>query len=199
MLGLGFVFFLGLYFFIIAKVVGATIKWIKKYTKFAPLVGGFLTLCLLSPVFWDLIPIYVMHKSQCSEYGGFKVNKSFEQWKEENPNMAETLVPINGKTTVEGVTTRYQLNQRFFWDITKSLVWHSLYKEEQIILDIKTGEILAKYTDFYTNLLNPMTASKTQLSDFKMWMKIDSCNIPGHKKQFSEFKSTVKNNKEISL
>jgi hypothetical protein len=194
MLGLGYLFLFGLYLLIIFAVVRVIKKWAIRHNKSASFWGALAALCMLSTIFWDLIPIYGLHYKQCSDNGGVNIYKSIDQWKKENPNIAETLMPENRKSFTDGNITRYQLNQRFVWEISKTHLWHILYKKTEIILDIKTGKILAEYIDFYTSLVNPIVAQNTTFSDFKIWMRIESCEQAGRKINkgiFYDFESSI--------
>jgi len=195
MLGLGYVILFFLYWLIIKWGVTYVVKWAKRSNRSSIVWGGVAAILMLSIVFWDLIPVYGTHQYQCINNGGFTVYKTLDQWRDENPGVAETLVAVNGKSSVIGDTVRYQLNQRFSWDNTNSQVWYTLYKKEENIVDIKTGEILAKNIDFYTNIKNLMTGRNHKLRDFKVWMKIDSCESGNHyyeSMKLNDFLSEIK-------
>ena len=174
MIGLGYIILFVAYFFVARTVVRFTTKWASNNNKSVRLWRITAIIGMLSIVFWDLIPIYGIHTYQCASNSGFSVYKTLDEWKQENPGVVETLVPVSQRSTI-GNTTRAQLNQRFAWDITRSQVWYTLYKKDEQIIDIKTGDVLAEYIDFYTNLINPVVIPTTQLHNFKMWMKINSC------------------------
>jgi len=197
MIGLGYIILFVAYFFVARTVVHFTTKWASNNNKSVRLWRIITIIGMLSIVFWDLIPIYGTHTYQCASNGGFSVYKTLDEWKKDNPGVAETLVPVDGaKSTQGGETIRYQLNQRFAWDTTRSQVWYTLYKKDEQIVDIQTGEVLAEYIDFYTNLINPMVIPTTQLRDFKMWMKINSCEKSGrriNRKRFYQFEAIIEN------
>ncbi|MEQ1622938.1 MAG: hypothetical protein ABL919_16195, partial [Methylococcales bacterium] len=83
------------------------------------------------------------------------------------------------------------LNQRFISEHSNNNIWYIVRKKEDRIIDILTGEIMAKSIDFYTDLSNPLVNSKN-IRDLKMWMKIDSCEKGQHYEQkiklFGDFK-----------
>lgn len=175
MLGLGYIFLFGLYLLLIRASVRVTAKWARKRNQSVHLWSFLVGVGMLSTVFWDVIPIYGTHYYQCSSKGGFNVYKTLEEWKHDNPGVAETLEPVNERATVEGDTTRYWLNQRFSWDTKRSVVWYTLSKKEEKIIDVKTGEVLAENIDFYTKMINPVVTPTTNLRNFKLWMHIDHC------------------------
>ncbi|MFQ5488778.1 MAG: hypothetical protein ACE5ET_10100, partial [Gammaproteobacteria bacterium] len=58
-------------------------------------VGVPVFIGLLLVVFWDWLPMEVTFRYECGKYAGFMQYKTLEQWKKENPGVAETLVPIH--------------------------------------------------------------------------------------------------------
>jgi len=195
MIGLGYIILFVAYFFVARTVVRFTTKWASNNNKSVRLWRITAIIGMLSIVFWDLIPIYGIHTYQCASNSGFSVYKTLDEWKQENPGVVETLVPVSQRSTI-GNTTRAQLNQRFAWDITRSQVWYTLYKKDEQIIDIKTGEVLAENIDFYTNLINPMVMPTTHIRDFKIWMKINTCEKSGHRtnrKRFYQFEAIIEN------
>ncbi|PHS26636.1 MAG: hypothetical protein COA83_02890 [Methylophaga sp.] len=137
--------------------------------------GGLLAaLIMYNLVFWDLIPVYAVHAYQCKNNAGFTVYKTLEQWKQENPGVADTLIPIkNSPSTKTDKTTRYQLNQRFAWDTTYTKIWNVVRKTDERIIDTETGEVLAQYIDFSASVGRLYNANK--VSDYKFWFEARSC------------------------
>lgn len=182
MIGLGYILFFWLYFWGVKVAVKAIMRWAESRHRSARRWGLATAIGLLSILFWDVIPVYTLHAYQCSQNAGFTVHKTLGEWKRENPGVAETLIPTEGAPMIEkGELSRYLLNQRFAWDTTRSQVWYTLYKQHQKIVDMQTGDVMAEEVDFYTNLKNPIVASKTELGDLKMWMKIDQCNVDSNR------------------
>lgn len=197
MLGFGYLLLFGLYFLLARAAVRAMGKWAKNRNKSVNLWRTLVGIGMLSIVFWDVIPVYGLYSYQCATEGGFTVYKTIDEWKKENPGIAETLTPFNGRSSKDGNTTRYLLNQRFAWDRTISKQWYIVHKKDEKIIDFKTGEVLAEYIDFYTNLKNPVVTQKVKLRDFKMWMKIDSCETVGKRKNQINFNGYYSNTKKI--
>lgn len=196
-------------------------------------------------MFWDLPIVWGTHSYQCANNAGFTLNKTLEQWKTENPGVAETLVareyPINieslpppkyryktelvyatrengayyqyyrypsgielrakytGKPffatkefpgdkldTVSlflpNVETKYTayLNQRFGW-IIKSTEWPTVQIEEKVeaIIDLETGEVLARYTDFSRGpkygVIGGSGWQPWNIQQLKFWLGVRSC------------------------
>ncbi len=188
-----------LYFFILRAVIRTVNKWVKKNNK-NKLWVWVAALIMYNIIFWDLVPVYALHAYKCSKEGGFIGCKTFQEWRQQNPGVAETLTPItkNNFITINNIT-RSQLNRRFVSTTKTTRLWYILQKKYNRIVDNKTGEVLVKYVDFYTGLSNPVLTSKTRLRDFKIWMNIKSCEQPGNKankKEFSDYKYRIKYNGE---
>lgn len=179
MLGLGYLIFFGIYFYIVFVATRGAVRFSRKHNRSSSLWGGFIALLFLCFVFWDLIPVYGVHHHYCSQEGGFTIYKTIDEWKKENPSIAETLVetPIEGQPTKEGSITRYQLNQRLAWEITQEKVWHIVYRRKDELVDLNTLQVLARNIDFHTNYVNPLVRPTTDLNNFKIWLHIPRCAI----------------------
>ncbi len=130
---------------------------------------GFLIVFL--PVFWDWIPTVVVHKYYCAKDSGFWVYKTLDQWKKENPGVAETLVANKDPVTIQNA---YVLNQRFNWVIKQEQYFPLNYmmREEQQVVDSKTGEVLARYVDYSASHERPQAG----WSGWKMWLDSPHCS-----------------------
>lgn len=136
--------------------------------------GGVIVAVIMYLIlFWDWIPTLVTHKYLCHSQGGFIINKTLEEWELENPRIALTLTPNNEPgTTIRDNLTRYILNQRFAWDIHTSNRLFGIQEQDEYIVDLKTGEVIARYIDFDSgqHQIDPQN-----LRDFKFWLYKDSC------------------------
>ena len=150
-------------------------------------------------VFWDWIPTVIAHKYYCAKYAGFTVYKTMEQWKAENPGVADMLVANEGaESTTVGNTTQYELNQRFVWDIARDRALVGIKRFDNKVVDKETGEVLAQYIDFSTDI-KPIAVGARSLRDYKFWLGSRSCESDGRKvnrKKFNELKFLVKYGKE---
>jgi hypothetical protein len=91
MIGLGYILFFWLYFLLSRAVVrtfAATAKQCHGNARLWGFLGGFIMYNLL---FFDLIPVHAVHYYECETEGGLTVYKTIEEWKRENPGVAETL------------------------------------------------------------------------------------------------------------
>ncbi len=175
MFALAFLFFFLLYLLISAGLAWVAVKLarmrgIKGWTWGLPVF-----VLMVGLIFWDWLPMEVLYRHKCTSYAGFDQYKTLDEWKQENPGVAETLSPITGvRSTFKGNRERYLLNQRFAWDIIRTPHWFHIYEKEERILDTQTGEIMAKYMDFGTNI-PPLGLGGSRLSDYKFWMQKRSC------------------------
>ncbi|AFJ03705.1 hypothetical protein Q7C_2584 [Methylophaga frappieri] len=139
---------------------------------------------MYSLILWDFIPTHFMQQYHCATDAGFTVYKSIDQWKQENPGVAETLTPIDKPDWIKNDNlTRVQLNQRFAWEFEDSIHLFKIHEREQRIVDIKTGEVLARNVDFNTGVGNPYVSADS-IRDYKWWIKVDSCPRFGSKSKW---------------
>jgi len=163
-----------LYSIVSLVIIFAAIKWADKYGKSSLMAGSIAAVVMYGFVFWDLIPVYAVHAYQCKANSGFTVYKSIDEWKQENPGVAEILFSLeNSKSSRQGNTTRYMLNQRFSWDITREKFWHIIKKIDERIIDTTTNEIIAREIDFNAQVLGLNKGGS--FSEFKFWFYKDTC------------------------
>ncbi len=131
MLGLMVFGALFLYILISIAVIIAAISWADKSGNRPGTTGLIAALVMYNLVFWDLIPVYGLHSYQCENNAGFTVYKTIEEWKKENPDIAETLTPVENATWQhDGNITRVPLNQRFVWQTTREKVWYIVHEKD---------------------------------------------------------------------
>ena len=141
-------------------------------------VGAPVFVAMLLLVFWDWLPMEVMFKHYCGKYAGFTQYKTLDEWKAENPGGAETLAPIKNPPLVhDGDVDRYVLNQRFAWEMTYTPLYFNIWKREERIVDTETGEVLARYIDFNTDIPSSVRGVKHPEA-YKIWMIKRSCEAP---------------------
>ena len=122
MTGLSFIAGFLVYLFITAIVINLVSGWAKKRGRSPKKWGLVAFLIMYHLVFWDFIPTYVVYKYYCITKAGFWVYKTPEQWKAENPGVAETLTwrDMSPDYRATGVTRGYQLNERIAWVIKEN-------------------------------------------------------------------------------
>ena len=142
--------------------------------------GGFLVVYL--PVFWDHVPTVVTHQYYCATEAGFWEYKTVEQWKKENPGVAETLVanknaPSRREGDMQSYTDTYFLNQRINWVVKRhGQFLFNRWRHEQEVVDTQGNQVLARYIDFSTSQERPQAG----WSGWKMWLDTGHCRQGGH-------------------
>jgi hypothetical protein len=145
-------------------------------------MGGFLLVYL--PIFWDWIPTVAMHQYYCATEAGFWVYKTLDQWKAENPGVAEALVANEGAPFKSGrfddehgygEKRTYFLNDRFNWIVIQQDISSLLpfIRTEQQVLDVKKNEVLARYVDFGTG--NSVEKTIGPPGPLKFWLSNQHC------------------------
>lgn len=176
MIALAYLVFFLVYGWLSVRMVKLTMRWALASQKKAWLWGLVAGVFMYSLVFWDLIPTVMLHHYYCTAEGGFTQYKTLDQWKQEHPGVVDTLVANKrAKSIREGNRERHLLNQRFAWDSIR--IDHPLHirERDERIVDIETGEVLARYVDFDTDVGNPFAHESDRIRDFKWWMKMNSC------------------------
>ncbi len=146
---MGFVVFavMGLYLLISIGVVKGALVYAREKGKSAKRWGWGAALVMYLIPFWDWVPTVAMHQYYCATEAGFWVYKTPEQWKAENPGVAETLTWVSNSPSYEapGVTQGYRLNERFVWvqRVEKAIILPVRLTHETII-DLKANEIVVK-------------------------------------------------------
>jgi hypothetical protein len=195
MIGLVYVLVLGghllLSFWLVKIAMKAAIKTGKPGWYYGLPVGLFM----FSLLYWDLIPTLATHRYYCLTEGGFTEYTSLDEWKLENPSLTKRLTPnVNPTPIIENNEQRYLLNQRIEWDIYTSKQLFGIRKTDQRIVDRLTGEILAKYIDFDTDI-KEIGLGPRNFRDYKAWLKVDSCETNKSRpleNQFYKFKYLFK-------
>ncbi len=142
MIGLMMLLALGLYLAISAGVVAWTVRWAKRNGRgvWRWGIGAVFLMYLL--VFWDHIPTLILYKHYCATKAGFWVYKTPEQWKAENPGVAETLNRSNSKNFRNSDDSwGFDLNERFIWlhEIEKNPIF-PVWIDYESIIDVKNKE-----------------------------------------------------------
>lgn len=178
------ILFLIFYIWLSVKVVRSAVNYSKEVGGNHVLAGWVAGIIMYSLILWDFIPTHAMHQYYCATEGGFTVYKSLEQWKVENPGVAETLIPIDRAPWIKkGNLTQVTLNQRFTWEYEQIIHPLKIHERNKRIVDIKTGEVLARYVDFNTGVGNPLVADDS-FRDYKWWIKVESCPRFGSKSKW---------------
>jgi len=128
-------------------------------------VGGFISAFIMyNLVFWDWIPVILIHKRLCETEGGFWVYKTPEQWVREHPEVKGQDWGDQSKWKYETFDENYKPDKGYYREITRSWIspWlylehfqpkntsfiGSVYKTQEKLIDIKSGEVLARSINF---------------------------------------------------
>jgi len=178
MLGLAFIFVFLIYLLISIGVIAYTVRKAKERGIAGWKWGVPVTLVMYLIVFWDHIPTLIAHKYYCEKEAEFFVYKTLDQWKQENPGVAETLVanrvaPSERQGSYENYVDTYFLNQRFNWVVKHNGKFlFNRWRHEQEVVDSKTNEVLARYVDFSTAQIE----AGGGWYGWKFWLHIPRCN-----------------------
>lgn len=127
-------------------------KGLPKSKCWAAAAGGFMVVYL--PVFWDHIPTLVTYQYSCMTEAGFWEYQSIDDWRKENPGVAETLVypriPRHSSSKEGKTATRIDfISQRFQWISQKTgPLPVNRWRLESELVDRATGKVLARAVDF---------------------------------------------------
>lgn len=159
---------IALYLIISLVVVVLAAKAAKKQGRSPWRWGGAAALVMYLLVFWDQIPTVVAHKYYCGKDAGFWVYKTLDQWKAENPGVAETLSERQkAQTTGKDGQFRYWTTQRFFTDEKQIRFMHGILREEEHFFDASTGQPLARSINFVRGQSGNVFAMGGSLDDYR--------------------------------
>jgi hypothetical protein len=165
------------YLLISIGVVAWAVSYANKAGKSAKKWGWGAALVMWLIPFWDWLPTVAVHQYYCATESGFWVYKTLDQWKAENPGVAETLTssrvsPSTHQDNGLDHTTTYLLNQRFNWVVRKTgALPFNRWRWEQVVADSKTNEVLTRYVDFSTG--NGFIGGEPEL---RFWLHIGHCD-----------------------
>jgi hypothetical protein len=124
----------------------------------------------------------VVLQYQCMNNAGLTVYKTPEQWKAENPGVADQLIPFDDIKTYRGNGfTYYKLNERFNWETHwRTLPLGLVYADIDRVVDSETNEILVERRDYSTGVGNFLVGG-ADLRDYKIWLGVPKCSASGRK------------------
>jgi hypothetical protein len=157
--------------------VRLTVRWAKRTGRSVKRWGIAAGLFMYLLVFWDHIPTLVLHKYYCATKAGFWVYKTPEQWKAENPGVAETLTWRNISKSYENTDGSFglRLNERFIKETRKTeSVALPVTIIAEALVDVKTNEIMAKRISVGSGY-GALALGGDDWQVFKFWMSLDAC------------------------
>lgn len=180
----------------IAVVIGA-VRFARNNGKSTKRWGWSAALVMYLIPFWDWMPTVAVHQYYCAMEAGFRVYKSSDQWKVENPGVMDTLVaktvPIpegSDRADENNWKSRHSLNQRIQLTYSHSgpLFLHR-WRTESALIDVKSNETLVRVIDFYT----AHTRGGGGWRGWKFWLAIDHCpNYSEAASVFGAYRAAIK-------
>jgi hypothetical protein len=141
------------------------------------LAATVIFLAIYLPVFWDHIPTLIAHRYYCASEAGLWIYKTPEQWKKENPRVAETLTysgSSRSRVDPESKTRVTYLNERFeSRSSNNSLRFIPVTIFTHTLVDQKTGDVLAKHVSAGAGYGNMMVGNDWR--SMKFWLSLGSC------------------------
>lgn len=135
------------YLIICLIVIAFASGWAKKKGRSPWRWGIGAAFVMYNLVFWDYLPTMAVYKYHCATKAGFWVYKTPEQWKAENPGVAETLTwrERSQKYSAPVATSGYWLNERIVY-IEKRAKRYVLPVgiTEYLIIDKQNNNILVR-------------------------------------------------------
>ncbi len=170
---MGFVILVAMvaYLLLSLGVVAGAISYAKKNGKGVKKWGWCAALVMYMIPFWDWLPTVATHKYYCAKDSGFWVYKTLDQWRAENPGVMERLVaqPSIQSTASGDVQT---IDERFAIETHRltPIPFLPTSIAERLLVDRKTGEVLAKGVDVGSGVGNMSTGG-----GFKFWLNQKPC------------------------
>lgn len=183
MIGLLFIAAFIVYLALTCGVVWWIVRWARRTGRGVKRWAAAAILAMYLLVFWDHIPTLLLYKYYCNTKAGFWVYKTPEQWKAENPGVAETLTWRENlsRYEAEDITRGYRLNERFVWiDKISHAPLLPVRITQESIVDIKTNVTVIKRIRVGTGY----SGGKGFL---RFWTAMGSC-IP-NQQEFSRYKN----------
>lgn len=124
--------------------------------------------------------------SYCTKEAGVWIYKTVDQWKAENPGVAETLKPYTDKNRPDFIhsgdglynTSETEfLNPRFANVYKKNgPLTPNVFRRMYELVDVKNGEVMARWIDFSSGYGNPFQGTPYGLSSYKVWLLDPQCS-----------------------
>lgn len=183
MFGLIYLLAFSAYVLISIGVVRGAIRYARNNGRSAKRWGWGAALVMYSLVFWDWLPTVATHRYYCAKESGFWVYKTLDQWKAENPGVADRL-HFKIQTSLAPYGSLHVLNERFAVEFHRRKVIASLPTTitETRLVDVKNGDVLAKAISV-GSYVSPVADG---LRGYKFWMGSKPCDAEGLEKITAE-------------
>jgi len=202
-------FLLGIYALFSIFIVTFAVKQTTKSVFKRAIVLIVIIIIVTSPISYLTIEYFrtkAAFNSYCNKDAGVWIYKTVDQWKKENPGVAETLMPYTYKDRPknkaevqikrdERIGINQYLNPRFIW-ISKQAgpTKTNVFKHTDEIIDIKTGEVMARWINFSSGYGNPFLSAPYGLASYKVWLAEDKgLNYDKNFRLFFDYLASIKN------
>jgi len=169
---------LSLYLTLTLGVIVLAAKWAKKRGRrrwpWCTAAGVFMYLL----VAWDQIPTHLVTEHYCTTQAGLTVYKTPEQWKQENPRVAETLTwrKLSPSTKVGRWGADALLNERIMSSLrVESLHFLPINISTRYLIDVKNGQKLARQITVASGY--GKWRRKAEISTLKFWVGGNVCGV----------------------
>lgn len=172
-----------LYLLLSIVVVYLAIRYARKSGRSAKRWGWGAVLVMYLIPFWDWLPTVATHHYYCAKDAGFWVYKTVDQWKAENPGVANRL-HFKLQASRTGYGELYVLNERFAVEVhrKKAISFLPTTITEERLVDVGNGNVLAKAVRVGSNV-NPAADG---LRGYKFWLGSKPCVTEGMEKLTAE-------------
>lgn len=177
MLAIIVIFAFVVYLAISIGVMVLTVKWAMRSGRSASRWGLIAVLFMYLLVFWDHVPTLMLHKYYCETKAGLWVYKTPEQWKQENPGVAETLTWKSNSPDFERPdgSFGYRLNERFIYVTRRQkspILPVTVFIDS--IIDVKTGEVMVEFLSVGSGY-GTFGLGGDDWRVIKFWVKEEAC------------------------
>lgn len=164
----------GLYLIVSITVVYRAVQFAKRNGRSSWRWGGSAVLVMYLLVFWDHIPVLVLHKYYCGKDAGFWVHKTPEQWIKENSSNVGEPWSDQSKWRVQAMEngeTRYWMSSRVYLAIKRKPDYaHAIGREEKQLVDAMTGAPIAQAVDYGRGSISQFAMGLHSWTDAKLWL-----------------------------
>lgn len=182
MIALAYLAFFLVYGIVSVLVVNKSYGFSRKRYGKGWIGGWFAALLMYNLVFWDWIPVYVMHKYYCATEAGAWVYKSPDQWIKENPDMVGQMWGDDYIRPIERISDRHRriwYSKLIHGDTISQPRYGGgmLRRTERLLIDARSGDTLSRAVQFEKINESALSLGHATVRDFKIWLAIggNSC------------------------
>jgi len=192
-----FIFFFLIYFPLSIWIIRKSYRFAKVRYQRGWVGGAIAAFIMYNLVFWDWIPVVLMHKYLCESEGGFWIYKTPEQWVKEHPEVVGQDWGALPNWRSESLNRNYEPDKSYYHEIDRfwyaSYIYHEKFhsrksmfgisRTEEKIVDAKSGQILVRSLNF-------QRGGSFYGGNYKFWLNVGntSCSDNAYQGVTSELK-----------